>query len=67
MNPRTKMQRYSNAMLMLRRMFKEISLIVRLQDPDYEITDEEAQRVCLIAGWDDLRVERALKRLMEKI
>ena len=54
-------------MLKCRRMFKEITLLLRLQDPNYEITDGEAQRVCLAAGWDEMRVERALKRLMEKI
>jgi hypothetical protein len=63
----TKKQRHSNAMLKMRRMMKEIAVIMRLQDPDYEISDEEAQRICFIAGWDVFRVERALKRLMEKI
>jgi hypothetical protein len=63
----TKKQRHSNAMLRMRRMMKEIALILRLQDINSELSEEEVNRICFIAGWDDLRVERALKRLMEKI
>jgi hypothetical protein len=54
-------------MLYMRRMMKEIATLLRLQDPQYIISDEETERVLRIAGWDELRTQRALKRLMEKI
>ena len=69
-DPTTARQHYSNIMLYMRRMMKEIALLLRLQSSDYEFSDEEADRVLQLAGWDDLRTKRALKRLqkrMEKI
>ena len=64
---RTVMQRHSNFMLRMRRIMKEITVLLHLQDPDYEISDEEAERVLKVAGWDELRTQRALNRIMEKL
>lgn len=64
---RTKEQHFSNCMLAMRRMFKEIVVILNLQDPNYEIDDDEVERLLQLAGWNEMRTERALKRLMEKI
>ena len=64
---RKRFQRYSNTMLKMRRMFKEIALILNLQDPNYAINDDETERILKCAGWDELRATRALKALMKRI
>ena len=65
---RTKEQRHCNAMLMLRRMFKEIALILRLQDGNYRLSGDESRRVLKIPGWDESRVGRDLiKACMKRL
>jgi hypothetical protein len=64
---RTARQRHSNYMLFMRRMFKEIELLLRLQDLDAEITDDEAMRVCQLVGIDELAIERSLKAIMKRL
>jgi hypothetical protein len=51
----------------MRRIMEEVALLLRLQDPDCEISDTEALRVLQIAGYDELRIERALKKLMTRL
>lgn len=66
---RTRFQRHSNCMLYMRRMFKELEILLRLQSPDvyYSITDEEATRVLKCVGYDKEKVDKALADLMAKI
>lgn len=64
---RTANQRHSNYMLAMRRMLKEIGVLLCLQDINYEITDAQARRLCQIAGFDEQKVERTLKSLMALI
>lgn len=60
-------QRHSNYMLAMRRMMKEIEILLRLQDISCEITEQEALRFCKIAGFDGVRIERNLKELMARL
>lgn len=65
---KTAEQRFSNYMLSMRRMFKEIALLLRLQDGNYRLSGEESRRVLKIPGWDESRVGRGLiKALMKRI
>mgnify|MGYP005989220195 CR=1 FL=1 len=59
------MQRHSDYMLRMRRVFKYIAMLLRLQDIHHEITDEEAAIVCQAIDFDEMHMQRALKRTMD--
>ena len=63
----TARQVHANWMLYMRRMMGEIATILRLQDIDCELTDEECDRLLEIAGFDEAEIDRILQRLLKQI
>ncbi len=64
----TVMQRHCNYMLSMRRMFKEIALLLRLQDPNCRLSGGESRRVLKIPYWYESRVGRGLiKACMKRL
>lgn len=66
-DPVTARQRHSNAMLKMRRLMGPIVQILRIADPETELTDDECMGFLQQAGIDEMQVARSLSELLKKI